>query len=181
MENPETPALMAGGGAHLAQLTIRHLVKEDLIALEWGGEYTHFRRLYAKAYERAQERKAVLWVAELGDSGVIGQIFVQLSSWKDRLAEGVSKAYIYSFRVHPAYRNLGIGTRLLEAAEADLTRRRVEVASLNVARDNQAARRLYERRGYRVVRAEPGVWQYVDHQGDVRSVHEPAWRMEKSL
>ncbi|HJS29271.1 MAG TPA: hypothetical protein VJ768_08635, partial [Anaerolineales bacterium] len=68
-----------------------------------------------------------------------------------------------------------------EAAEADLTRRRVEVASLNVARDNQAARRLYERRGYRVVRAEPGVWQYVDHQGDVRSVHEPAWRMEKSL
>jgi ribosomal protein S18 acetylase RimI-like enzyme len=181
MENPETRAASNHARHGLPELLIRHLEKEDLLALEWEGEYTHFRGLYAKAYERARENKAVLWVAELGDTGVIGQIFVQLASWKDRLTRGISKAYIYSFRVHPEYRNLGIGSRLLDVAEADLARRRVEVASLNVAQDNPGARRLYERRGYRIVGSAPGVWQYVDHQGAVRSVHEPAWRMEKTL
>jgi ribosomal protein S18 acetylase RimI-like enzyme len=57
----------------------------------------------------------------------------------------------------------------------------VGIATLNVGQDNPAARRLYERRGYRVVGAEPGVWQYVDHDGFVRTIDEPAWRMEKKL
>jgi ribosomal protein S18 acetylase RimI-like enzyme len=97
------------------------------------------------------------------------------------LADGRTRAYIYGFRVRPAYRGVGVGSRLLQTAEADLARRGFRSICLNVARVNQDARRLYERFGYRVVAAESGVWSYLDEQGHRCQVNEPAWRMEKEL
>jgi ribosomal protein S18 acetylase RimI-like enzyme len=181
MSLDETSSVRAAGGFDLSMVLIRHLEKEDLIALEWEGEYTHFRRLYAQAYQRARQNKSVLWVADLIGQGVIGQLFVQLPSLREGANEGASRAYIYSFRVRFSYRNRGVGTRLMKVVEEDLDRRGVEIASLNVGRENTDARRLYERQGYQVVRAEPGIWQYVDHSGFLRTVSEPAWRMEKRL
>lgn len=181
MRQPETSAIGEIYPDNLSRLTIRHLVKEDLLALEWGGEYTHFRRLYAQAYERARQKKSILWVAEMSDYGIIGQIFVQLISKGARAFGRTNRGYIYSFRVRPTLRNLGIGTRLLDVVESDLVGRHIYQAALNVARDNPSARRLYERRGYRVVGEEPGIWQYMDHTGVLRTVREPAWRMEKRL
>ena len=74
-----------------------------------------------------------------------------------------------------------MGTRLLQVAEADLVARGYLQVTLNVARENLAARRLYERHGYRVVAPEPGRWQYIDHHGRLREVNEPSWRMEKNF
>jgi ribosomal protein S18 acetylase RimI-like enzyme len=162
----------------LSQLTIRHLVKGDLIGLEWEGEYSHFRRLYAQAYARARQKRSILWVAEFGGSSLIGQIFVSLISSRKKPAH---RGYIYSFRVRSSCRNLGIGTMLLKVAENDLAERDIKVATLNVAQDNEGARRLYTRFGYRVVGTESGIWQYVDHHGVLQTVREPAWRMEKVL
>ncbi|MDX1436188.1 MAG: GNAT family N-acetyltransferase [Anaerolineales bacterium] len=178
MRHVETPVAVVDSRRDLSQLTIRHLAKQDLVGLEWEGEYAHFRRLYAQAYERARQEKSILWVAEFGDGRLIGQIFVSLISSRRK---GPHRGYIYSFRVRPAYRNLGIGTLLLDVVEKDLTERGIGIATLNVAQDNLAARRLYIRRGYRVVGTEPGVWQYVDHNGVRQTVREPAWRMEKVL
>jgi ribosomal protein S18 acetylase RimI-like enzyme len=70
---------------------------------------------------------------------------------------------------------------MLETAESDLIRRGFERIALNVARDNESARRLYERRGYRVVAPEPGIWSYMDDEGRRQFVNEPAWRMEKQF
>lgn len=175
-----------GGGAGASaevngQLVIRQLARRDLPELEWEGAYRHFRRLYARAYRAARKGRAILWVAELEDAGLIGQVFVQLISGDRRLADGKNRAYLYSFRVRPEYRGQGVGGRLLAVAEADLVRRGCRKATLNVARDNPGARRFYERNGYRVVAPEPGRWRYVDHRGRVRTVEEPAWRMEKVL
>jgi len=47
----------------LAEATIRPLAEADLPALEWDGEFTHFRRVYARAYERSRRGHALLWVA----------------------------------------------------------------------------------------------------------------------
>jgi ribosomal protein S18 acetylase RimI-like enzyme len=160
---------------------IRQLTKEDLPSLEWEGEYRHFRRLYAIAYKRAKRHGAVLWVAEAIDKQIIGQLFVHLKSHRRDLADGERCAYIYSFRVRPTFRGLGVGTSLLRVAEADLTQRGIKWVTLNVGRDNLSARRLYERQGYRVVANEPGLWQYIDDRGRLTTVHEPAWRMEKKL
>jgi ribosomal protein S18 acetylase RimI-like enzyme len=164
------------------KIQIRQVTREDLPALEWDGEYRHFRRLFADAYQRAERGEAVLWIAELPEIGIIGQLFVQIGEQSNNNSRnGGSKAYIYGFRVRAQYRDQGIGSRLLETAEADLSTRGFHRVALNVGRDNNNARRLYERFGYRVVAPEPGIWSYIDHRGRRQYVQEPAWRMEKEI
>lgn len=163
------------------QILIRQVTQEDLPALEWNGQYKHFRRLFKYAFQRAREGKAVLWVAELPGEGLIGQVFVQLVSHRKELADGEKRAYIYAFRVWPQFRGEGIGSLLMETAEEDLHRRGFERVCLNVGRDNPDALRLYERLGFDIVAPEPGIWSYIDHRGHRRQVNEPAWRMEKEI
>jgi ribosomal protein S18 acetylase RimI-like enzyme len=165
----------------LDQVHIRKAIRQDLAALEWNGEYAHFRRLYQDIYQSAQRGEAILWVAELPGEDIVGQMFVQLSSLRPELADGRTQAYIYGFRVRPAYRGKGIGTFMLEMVEGDLVRRGFRKVVLNVNQDNADARRLYERNGYRVVAEEEGRWSYLDQYGRRRQVNEPAWRMEKAL
>jgi ribosomal protein S18 acetylase RimI-like enzyme len=158
----------------LSQVQIRLGCEEDLPALEWQGEYIHFRKLYRQVYQNTCDGKACIWVAEFGQAGIIGQVFVQFSSIRKELADGETRAYIYGFRVQPAYRGSGVGTQLLKCVEHDWV-------TLNVARQNLAAQRFYRRNGYQIVAAEAGRWSYLDHLGKRREVDEPAWRMHKSL
>lgn len=165
----------------LDRVIIREVERSDLPDLEWNGEFTHYRRLFASAFERARLGLSVLWIATLPDVGLIGQVFVQLTCDRPELADGRKRAYLYSFRVRPQFQSQGLGTRMLRHLEADLIRRGFRSLTLNVAKDNPRARRLYEREGFRVVAHEPGEWSYPDHNGVWRNVVEPAWRMEKRL
>lgn len=166
---------------YLARLIIRQATQSDLPALEWNGEYTHFRLLYRDIFQSSQHGEAILWVAELPETGIIGQLFVQLISSRKELADGFQRAYIYGFRMKSEYRGYGLGTYMLKYVEIDLVNRGFQIAVLNVARENEDARLLYERQGYQVVAAEPGQWSYLDENGNRRWVNEPAWRMEKIL
>lgn len=163
------------------EILIRPLVPDDLSALEWDGEFTHFRRLYQETYQAVRDGKALMWVAELDGKGIVGQLFVQLNSARSELANGKSRAYVYGFRVKPVYQGAGIGTLLLQTVERDLIQRNYEWVILNVGRNNWPARRFYSRLGYQVVAADPGLWSYFDDQGIKRQVSEPAWRMSKRL
>jgi ribosomal protein S18 acetylase RimI-like enzyme len=165
----------------LPLVNIREVRSSDLPALEWEGEYKHFRRVFADAYRRQERGLSVLWVAELLPVGLIGQVFIQLLSDRQDLADGAVSAYLYSFRVKPQYRNAGLGMRMMRVVESDLRRRNFKKITLNVAKDNLRARELYERAGYRLVGHEPGIWWYPDHHGKWRQVVEPAWKMEKTL
>ncbi|NPV86862.1 MAG: GNAT family N-acetyltransferase [Anaerolineae bacterium] len=162
-------------------ITIRHATQNDLEALEWEGEYAHFRRVYADTYQRSQRGLSLLWVIDLPGKGIIGQAFVQLNSDRKELANGTDRAYIFAFRIRPAFRRKGLGSYLLKFIENDLLQRGYTSATLNVAKDNPDARRLYERHGYQVVAEEPGQWSYPDQYGNWQRVNEPAWRMQKSL
>ena len=165
----------------LAEVQCRYLVRDDLPALEWDGEYTHFRRLYREVYQSFSHGKAVMWVATLPVEGLIGQLFVQLHSTRLELADGKTRAYLYGFRVKSLYRGVGVGSNMLEQAEKDLLQRGFSLLSLNVGRNNPDARRFYEQHGYCAVGNEAGRWSYLDDQGQRREVIEPAWRMEKTL
>lgn len=57
-------------------------------------------------------------------------------------------ARIYSVVVNPQARGLGIGNRLVEAAERAARREGRAAVSLEVRTDNVAARALYAKRGY---------------------------------
>ena len=74
------------------QTIIRHVLQKDLPALEWGGEFAHFRRVYADAYNRALQGLSVLWLAELQPYGILGQVFIQLTCQRPELADGCERA-----------------------------------------------------------------------------------------
>lgn len=162
-------------------ITIRQLEKPDLPALEWDGEYSHFRRLYREIFRSTTLGKAAMWGIDLENVGLIGQVFVQFDSSRPELADGITRAYIYSFRIQKKYQNRGLGRCLLGLVEADLVGRDFRWATLNVGKDNPGAIRFYLRHGYRTTADEPGIWSYLDDQGGFHEVHEPAWRMEKRL
>ncbi len=165
----------------LSRVVIRVLEERDLPALEWDGEYTHFRRMFADSFRRQQNGFSVLWVAELPEMGVIGQVFIQLICDRRELADGLYRAYLYSFRVKPPYRSSGLGGKILDTVVTDLKKRHFHILTLNVAKTNLRARQMYERHGFQVVAHEPGRWSYIDPEGNRHQVEEPAWRMEKQL
>lgn len=160
---------------------VRLVEETDLPAMEWDGQYSHFRRVYAEAYHRQQRGLSLLWVAELPGTGLVGQVFIQITCDRPELADGEERAYLYSFRVRDGYRDHGLGSRIMDIVENDLRMRGFSYVTLNVARDNPRAQQLYVRRGYRVIAPEPGVWSYPDEKGVWHRVEEPAWRMEKEL
>lgn len=163
------------------EVEIRSAREEDLPAMEWEGEFTHFRRLYLDAYRRAQRQLSLIWLAVLPDARLVGQVFIQLNSERPEMADGRDRAYLYGFRIRPAFRGQGLGTRMMNFIEDDLRWRGYTRLTLNVAVDNPRARSLYSRLGFVVVAHEPGIWSYIDHLGRRQWVEEPAWRMEKHL
>ena len=165
----------------LADVAVRQVRAEDLPGLEWEGEFVHFRRLYAEAYRRALRGLSILWLAEQPGGPILGQVFVQLNCDRPELCNGIDRAYLYAFRVRTAFRSLGIGALLLRTAEEDLIQRGYHFVTLNVGKDNLRAQAFYQNHGFSVVASEPGRWSYVDHNGRIRDVVEPAWRMEKHL
>ena len=165
----------------LSGIVLRTANECDLPALEWEGEYIHYRRLYRQIFESTLIGKAIIWLANLSGGLLVGQVFVQLSSGRSELADGTQRGYIYGFRVKPAYRRSGLGSLMLEHVEQDLIARRYKYATLNVSQDNPEALDFYKRHGYRIIDKEPGEWTYIDDQGLLREVHEPAFRLIKKL
>lgn len=161
-------------------MVVREATSADLPALEWDGEYRHYRRLFARAMQEAEHGRRILLLAEAGDQ-ITGQIFIQLTTRSSFAAQGVRSGYLYAFRVKRAHRGKGIGSKLLREAELHLTERDFGRSVISVAKSNRSARRLYERHGYRVFAEDSGEWSYIDDQGVVRNVSEPAYVMEKRL
>lgn len=84
---------------------------------------------------------------------------------------GTSLARLYSVVVDSPFRGLGLGLRLLEAAEKDAVDNECVIMRLEVRNDNEAAISLYRRHGYRLFDVVP------DYYED----HAEAFRFEKSL
>ncbi|GAB4405868.1 MAG: hypothetical protein OHK0052_27560 [Anaerolineales bacterium] len=162
-------------------LTIRLCTRTDLPALEWDGELIHFRNLFAAAYEQMTLGRANIWLIGTRIQPIAGQAIVQMNGHRADLADGKQRAYLYGFRVRAAFRNHGLGTYLIARIESDLRQRNFAYLTLNVAKDNPDALRLYRRLGYRVIGEEDGHWWYFDHENRRREVYEPAWHMEKTL
>lgn len=159
---------------------IRPGTVEDLPALEWDGEYKHYRQVYRAALEEARRGHRALLVAQV-DEKVVGQIFLQFESPIPIPGVGGKVGYLYAFRVRPERRGQGIGRALLAAAEKKLYLSGAEWAVIAVAQTNREARRLYERQGYLWLTDDPGEWSYTDERGVARSVREPAHLLWKTL
>lgn len=157
---------------------VRLAQKADLPLLEWYGQYSHFRNLYRRAFREQQAGRRLMLIADCGGFP-IGQIFIHM---RPQMSAGEQAyGYLYSFRVMDLFRGHGIGSFLLQQAETALIERGYNRAAIAVAKNNPRATSLYERRGYRRYGEDAGHWQYKDHLGVVRQVHEPCWLLEKLL
>jgi len=159
----------------LNDLLIVYARETDLEDIEWEGEYTRFRRIYADVYQKSLRHQAIMWLVKTNKGEMIGQVFVQLPKKKK------TAAYLHAFRVKKEYRGLGIGTILMERVEIEVKRLGYSEINLNVSFDNPKALKLYQFRGYRIFGNTPEFWQYHDENNVLQEVREPSWRLEKKL
>jgi ribosomal protein S18 acetylase RimI-like enzyme len=161
-------------------IQIRIATRADLPKMEWYGLYTHQRNLFRRAYREQQLGRRLILIAD-SNHFPVGQLFIQFVSMDSSIADGGNRAYLYSLRVMEMFRGYGIGTCLLQEAQAIIQDRGYEWSTIGVAKDNTQARRLYERLGYRVFAEDPGRWSYIDHEGRTRHVNEPCWLLQKQV
>lgn len=80
--------------------------------------------------------------------------FVSFGPETGDLRGDATRGIVHNLFVRPDERDAGVGTALLGAAETALAADGAEVVAVEAMADNEAARRLYERRGYRPHRVE---------------------------
>ncbi len=124
-------------------LTLRPAGADDLSALvELENRCFDYDRLSRRNFQWMLTRAhASLTVAE-GDGGVLGYALVLFH-------EGTSLARLYSIAIDPRARGIGLGQKLLEAAEQAARDNDRAYMRLEVRPDNRGAIALYERNGYR--------------------------------
>jgi ribosomal protein S18 acetylase RimI-like enzyme len=156
-------------------VTIRRCRQEDLPGLEWFGMFTAHRELIGTAYERQRLGEVVMLVASVNGFPA-GQV------WVDLVRPGPpSTGRVWALRVLPVMRGLGLGTRLLAAAEKVVRVRRLIAAEIGVEKHNPRARLLYERLGYIVTREELEEYEYSTPDGVRKRVPVDQWILRKAL
>lgn len=156
-------------------VTIRPAQADDIPKLEWFGMITPFRKILEKDFAATQAGKLVYLVAEANHFPV-GQVEADLVRFQD-----TSVGYIMALRVLPPFQNLGIGARLMTAVEQAIFHQGILTAQLNVEKSNHLAQQLYEKLGYQMIGEETTPWSYTTPEGEVKTVNESEWIMQKSL
>jgi ribosomal protein S18 acetylase RimI-like enzyme len=158
-------------------LLIRPCREEDLPKLEWFGLFTEHRELIRNAFER-QRRGEIVMLQAVTEANAfpIAQVWIDFE--RKRAA---STGLLWALRVIECYQRMGIGTRLLRAAEAELRHRGYRCVEIGAERDNPDARRLYERLGYRVVGVDQHSYSYTTPWGEQRRVPVDEWILHKDL
>jgi ribosomal protein S18 acetylase RimI-like enzyme len=157
------------------QATIRQCRLSDLPLLEWDGLFANQRELIADAFRRQEEGENLMLVADRDDFP-IGQVWIDLAK-----KEPQSIGILWALRVMAAYQGQGIGSQLIGTAESYLRERPFTIAEIGVEKENLAARRLYERLGYRIVSDNVETWTYTTPAGRLCTETAVEWIMHKPL
>jgi ribosomal protein S18 acetylase RimI-like enzyme len=157
------------------QVDIRMCVKDDLPDLEWFGLFTEHREIFLRVFENQERGENVMLVAEV-NTLPIGQIWIDLVKRKEE-----SAGFIWALRVIPWLQNLGIGGRLMSAAEHRCKELGLAHAELGVEKENHAAKRFYERLGYRLIGSMIDDYSYTSPQGQLITVPMDVWMLRKKL
>ncbi len=141
--------------------------ESDLANANVGGRHGEYRRELAEVLRCEHAR---LLVAQVDDA-IVGRVTLECAG---------DEAELFGLVVDAKRRRRGIGTTLLEAAEAEARRLGCRVVRLTVGKANAGALVLYERRGYRVA-GEGESHGLASPNGDLVHEREPVWKMTKGL
>jgi ribosomal protein S18 acetylase RimI-like enzyme len=154
---------------------IRPARGEDLPDLEWFGLHTAHRAIIANAHRMQEQGHGAMLLAEVNHFPA-GQICVDFLRKRS-----VGRATLWALRVFQPFRGLGLGTRLMEAAERIVAERGGTVIELGVDRDNAAVLPFYDRLGYRHCGNERGHFTYRKPDGVLVRVPIDQWLLQKRL
>jgi ribosomal protein S18 acetylase RimI-like enzyme len=157
------------------QLIVRAARDADLPCLEWFGSFAAHREILARMLRMQQQGDGLLLLAAI-DEFPVAQVALDL---EQRRAERVGR--LWALRVFPFLQGKGIGSRLIAAAEQSLVEAGFAVAEIGAEKWNGAARRLFERLGYRVTRELREPYSYRTPQGDQVDAVSDQWMLEKPL
>jgi ribosomal protein S18 acetylase RimI-like enzyme len=156
-------------------ITIRRAREEDLAAMEWYGMFAPHREILRETFAMQQRGEVVMLVAE-AKGFPAGQAWVDL-----RRLGNESLGVLWAVRVFPLLQGLGIGTRLIGAAEEELRARGARGVEISAERDNPRARALYERLGYAVTDEREDFYTYTTPEGRTVTAETDEWVMHKDL
>lgn len=164
------------GHATLAlPVTIRPARQDDLPTLEWYGLHTPHREIIAGAFRLQERGDGAMLLADVNGFPV-GQICI------DFLRKRPSgRATLWALRVFQPFRRLGLGVRLVRAAERLVVQRSVPFAELGVDRDNAGVLPFYERLGYEHCGRERGQFLYHTPEGRLVRVAIDQWLLQKRM
>jgi ribosomal protein S18 acetylase RimI-like enzyme len=162
------------GHSARAAVTIRLCTADDLQALEWDGLFAAHREIITTAFARQLAGTNVMLVAANTDR-TVGQVWIDL----ERGAAG--GALLWALRVHASVQGRGIGTALLDAAEAWLVAHGFQSVSIGVEKPNTQALRLYCRRGFRIGGTVVERYSFTPPDGVHTEVIVDQWLLQKSL
>lgn len=143
----------------LEALAVDDLEEGDLDDIPWSGSSTHIDHV-RRALQRVPPGEVEYLAVRTPSRAPIAKGGIDY-------AERADGGTLWQLATHPDLQGLGIGTRLIRAAEDRIRRRGLPYAYLGVEDGNAPARRLYERLGYKEVGREPDSWDQEDEHGDV--------------
>ena len=165
----------------LDRVVIRLIREADLPELEWDGEYSRYRKVYREVYRNFEKGLSLPFVAETPEDGIVGQVFLTRKEPNPSYTSRSRYFFLSSFRIKPAFRDQGLGGRLMDVCFREVRSHRLRDIFLNCARENNRARRCYEKHGFRVIRLDEGNWTYVNDEGLVVTEMQSAYVMRKTL
>ena len=153
---------------------VRRCEERDLGPLEWFGAFTPHRAFIREQFERDRRGSNVMLVADRAGYPV-GQVWIDLEK---RAAERA--AFVWALRVIEPLQGLGIGARLLSAAERVAGAAGAGCVEVGVEKKNVRARPFYERRGFVLVGEETAEQEYLGDDGSVSRQVYVQWIFRKA-
>jgi GNAT superfamily N-acetyltransferase len=150
----------------------RAAVSSDLTKLEWFGAFAEHRQIIAEAFAAQTRGQGLIFVAAVDDFPV-AQLWVRFP--KERPPR------FWAFRVMRPFQGLGLGSQLFRIGENVLTMRHFAGCEVGVEKTNSAARRLYEKMGYRLCYEQVEEYSYETPNGEIRYGRADQWILQKKL
>jgi ribosomal protein S18 acetylase RimI-like enzyme len=126
----------------------RQCVMSSVASVRPTGE-PNARAAFDRLYDVVEDQSHVTLIAERGGERV--GFLLLLDGLPDEVTL-LPQAFVAYMAVAPEARELGAGAALLAAAEDEARSRLLPYIALMVTEENEAARRLYDRAGYRTER-----------------------------
>ncbi len=128
-------------------MLIRKATAEEMLKL-WGFQDAASASPTARFYYRnIASGNAVFWTVDDGGT-LMGELYVFLDLDDKDFANGGDTAYLCAFRVKEGFRGQGLGSRMMNAALAELKALGFQTATIGVGSDKPQNIRLYRRFGF---------------------------------